>query len=61
MTAPTPVAALRRLVDAIEAYDDMEPDTVDELGAAETFARAVLAMHEPPPPTQEALGLEVAT
>lgn len=53
------VHALRRLVDAIKAYDDEEPDTCDELDAAETFAVAVLAQHEPPPPTQEALGLEV--
>ena len=57
MTAPTPLGALRRLVDAIEAYDDLEEESGDELSAAEAFARAILAQHEAPAPVQEGLDL----
>ena len=39
----TLAGALLRLVDAIEAYDDCEEATVEELNDAEMFARAVLA------------------
>lgn len=58
MSAHLVLPALQRLLDAIEDYDDCEPDTVEELDAAEKFARAVVEAVAPAP-TQSAFELGV--
>lgn len=58
MSSHLVLTVLQRLLDAIEDYDDMEPDTVEELEAAEKFARAVVDQVAPAP-TQAAFDLGV--